>query len=128
MVLRHLPAGAAGIAATLDTVRRLALALPRAEEKPSYNGTAGFRVRGKGLFAREREDGETIALKVDYGEREALTTMQPETFFITPHYENYPWMIVKLATVDPEELGELLTDAWRLTAPKRLQAELDQPS
>ena len=106
-------------------MRRLALALPRAEERPSYNGTAGFRVRGRGLFAREREDGESVAIKVDLGERRALTAMQPETFVVTPHYENYPWMIVVLATVDPEELRELLTEAWRMTAPKRLREEWD---
>jgi hypothetical protein len=102
----------------LDAVRRIALALPRTEERPSYNGTAGFRVKSRGMFAREREDGETIALKIDYGERSALTAMQPETFQVTPHYENYPWVIVHLATVDPGELEELLTEAWRLTASK----------
>jgi hypothetical protein len=118
--------------ADLDAVRRLALALPRTEERPSYNGTAGFRVRSRGLFAREREDGETIALKIDYGERRALTAMQPETFLVTAHYENYPWVIVRLATVDPGELEELLTEAWRLTASKRaveaFDAERAQPS
>ena len=102
----------------LAAVRRMALALPRTEERPSYNDTAGFRVRSRGLFVREREDGKTIALKIDYGERRALTAMQPETFEVTPHYENHPWVIVHLGTVDPDELEELITEAWRLTASK----------
>jgi hypothetical protein len=104
--------------ADLAAVRRMALALPRTEERPSYNDTAGFRVRSRGLFVREREDGETIALKIDYGERRALTAMQPETFEVTTHYENHPWVIVHLGTVDPDELEELITEAWRLTASK----------
>lgn len=82
-------------------------------------------MRSRGLFAREREDGESIAVKVDYGERQALTAMQPETFVVTPHYENYPWMIVRLASVDPDELAELLTEAWRMTASKRARDEFD---
>jgi hypothetical protein len=102
----------------LAVVRRMALALPRTEERPSYNDTAGFRVRSRGLFVRELEDGKTIALKIDHGERRALATMQPETFEVTPHYENYPWVIVHLQTVNPDELEELITEAWRLTASK----------
>ena len=68
----------------------MALALPATEERPSYNGTASFRVKSRTMFAREREDGESIALKIDPGEREALVAMQPETFVVTPHYENHP--------------------------------------
>ena len=113
------------MAADLDTVRRLALALPRAEERPSYNATPGWRVKNRGLFARGREDDESIAIKVDYDERRALTTMQPDTFVVTPHYENYPWMIVRLDTVDPDELRELLIEAWRLTASPTAVARFD---
>ena len=40
--------------ATVDDVRRIALALPATAEKPSY-GTPGFRVRDK-LFARVHDD------------------------------------------------------------------------
>ena len=114
------------MAADLDTVRRLALALPRTEERPSYNDTASFRVKSRGMFAREREDGETIALKIDYGERRALVAMQPETFQVTPHYENYPWVIVRLASVDEGELEELLIEAWRLTASKTAVKAFDE--
>ena len=108
---------------TSQTVRELALALPEAQEGPSY-GTPAFRVRRK-LFARLLEDGESVVVKVDFGEREALTAMQPETFVVTPHYRNYPMVIVRLATVDPDELGELLTEAWRRAAPPRLLAAFD---
>jgi hypothetical protein len=58
--------------------------------------------------------------------------MEPETFVVTPHYENHPWVIVQLAAVDPEELAELLAEAWRMTASKRAREEFDaaggQPS
>lgn len=116
---------ACAVVATLDDVRRLALALPNAEEKPSYNATAGFRAGGGRLFAREREDGESIALRVDPGERELLLAAEPEVFYIIDHYRDHPWVIVRLANVPLDELEELLTDAWRLVAPKRLVARFD---
>jgi hypothetical protein len=111
---------------SFDTVRQLALALPDVQERPSY-GTPSFRVRDK-LFARLLPDGESIVLKIDFAERAALTASAPETFSATPHYQNYPMMIVRLATVDPRELEQLLVGAWRHTAPKRLVALHDAAS
>jgi hypothetical protein len=108
---------------TVADVRGLALALPDTSEKPCY-GTPGFYVRKK-LFARVKEDGESIVVKVDFGEREALVSEQPETFVVTDHYRNYPMVIVRLATVDPAELAELIEEAWRRSAPKRLLAAHD---
>jgi hypothetical protein len=70
------------------------------------------------------EDEEFVVVKVDRSERAALVHEAPETFFVTPHYQSYPGVIVRLATVAPEQLRELLTDAWRLAAPKRLHQEL----
>ncbi len=106
-----------------DTARRFALSLPEVTEGTSY-GTPAWHVR-KTLIGRLLDDGESLVVKVDYGEREALTQSDPDTFVVTPHYENYPMMIVRLATVDEDELGELITESWRRSAPKRLREEFD---
>jgi hypothetical protein len=108
------------MSAIFETVREIALALPEVEEGPCY-GTPGFRVRGK-LFARIREDGETLVLKIDLDARELLLAADPEAFFLTDHYRGYPYVLVRLPVVEPEQLRELLEDAWRLSAPKRLAA------
>jgi hypothetical protein len=50
----------------------------------------------------------------------------PGKFFITPHYDGYPGILVRLSQVDSEELTELLTDSWRICAPKRLLAAYDK--
>ena len=51
----------------------------------------------------------------------------PETFYITDHYLNYPWMLVRLATIDPDDLRDLLEESWRLgTPPKRSLSAPDQ--
>ncbi len=109
---------------TLETVRELALALPGVEEGLSY-GTPSFKVR-KTLLARLKEDGETLVLKTDPLARDTLMRADPDTFFVTDHYEGYPLMLVKLASIQREQLRTLLDDAWRSAAPKRLLAERDE--
>lgn len=109
---------------TVDDVRRIALGLPEAEEGSSY-GTPAWKVRGK-LFARLREDGETLAVFCDFMEREAMLAEDPRSFLLTDHYRDYPMVLVRLAAVDPAELGEVITESWRRRAPKRLLAAYDE--
>ena len=104
--------------ATDDDVRAIALSLPETEERPSY-GTPGFRVKDR-LFARLREPGVLVLRVADEGEKDFLLRAEPDKFFTTAHYNGYPSVLVRLGAVDREELRELLTDAWRVRAPKRL--------
>lgn len=77
---------------------------------------ANERSRPSGLPANE----EFVIVRIDFDRRERLLELNPEAFFVTPHYRNYPGVIVRLSTVDQNELKDLLVDAWRLVAPKRL--------
>jgi hypothetical protein len=104
----------------LDLVREAALVLPEAHERSSY-GTPGFRV-GKTLFARLWEDGEVLVARVNMNEREILLAADPDVFFLTEHYRGYPWVLVRLPKVEPEQLKTILRRAWREAAPKRLLA------
>ena len=55
-------------------------------------------------------------------ERDELLKSEPGKLFITPHYEGYAGILVRLSQVDPGEMTEIETDAWRVCAPKRLLA------
>lgn len=95
-------------------------------EPGTWFGTPALKVQGKGGMCRLRTDPDALVLRViDLSEREALLQGQPEAFFSTPHYDGYPYVLVRLDKVDPEELAELLEDAWRIRAPKRLVAAYD---
>jgi hypothetical protein len=104
--------------ATEEDVRRIALSLPEVVEKPSY-GTPGFRVKDR-LFARLREPGVLVVWVVDEGDKLALIEGEPEKYFTAPHYDGHASVLVRLETVDERELRELLVDAWRVRAPKRV--------
>jgi len=101
-----------------ETVRGIAGELAGAEEGSSY-GTPAFKVRGK-LFVRLKEDGETLVLRTDNFERDHLLKTAPQTFFITDHYKDYPWVLIRLNAISQARLQELLEDAWRrVRAPKK---------
>ena len=74
---------------------------------------------------RLKEDGETIVLRTDDLEREHLLRAAPETFYLTDHYRDSPWVLVRLGATSRAQLAELVEDAWRRVAPKRLRAALD---
>lgn len=104
--------------ADVAALRRLALALPDTEEGTSW-GTPSWRVRKK-MFARVRDDGEAVVVRVDRGERELLIGAEPDVFYITDHYRNYHYMLVRLEAIPEDELAEVLEDSWRRAAPKTL--------
>ncbi|GII96048.1 MmcQ/YjbR family DNA-binding protein [Sinosporangium siamense] len=104
-------------------VRDLASDLPGVEQSESW-GTPSLKVGGR-MIVRLHEDAEFLVVKVALDERAALTAERPDVFVVTPHYENYPYMLVRAGSLGDDELLELITEAWRMTAPKRLLKLLD---
>jgi hypothetical protein len=114
--------------ATFDDVRRIALELP--EAVIDDDGTA-FRVDGK-LFAwpwLERVDarkarvpnlGVLVVRIASEADKEVLIEMDPRVFFTEPHYDGYAAIQVRLDAIDDPLLEKVITDSWRLRAPKRL--------
>jgi hypothetical protein len=102
-----------------DTVRRMALTFPNVEESTSYR-TPALKVKGK-LFVRWRneEDPDTIVLKMPFEQREEFMAGDPETYFITDHYRNYPWVLVRLSKVHPDALHELLRIGYSNALPTK---------
>ena len=97
---------------------------PEVEEATAF-GAPALRVRGK-FMCRLRTDPHALVVRVlDIHDAEALLLGQPDVFFSTPHYDGWPYVLVRLDVVDPEQLAELLEDAWRLRAPKRVIASYD---
>jgi hypothetical protein len=106
------------------TVRRIALELPDAEERETWE-TATFRVRNR-IFVMFAERERDLWIKSTHDEQKALIAMDPDTFFVPPYVGPNGWIGVRIRTVDPDELRELVTEAWRLTAPKRLVQAFDE--
>jgi hypothetical protein len=97
---------------TFDDVCVLASAWPGVERSTSY-GTPALKVKGK-LLTRLREDGETlVVLGIGFDAREMLIEAEPEVFHITPHYRDWPTVLMHLAKADPRAVEALLLRRWR---------------
>ncbi|MBP1988876.1 MmcQ/YjbR family DNA-binding protein [Paenibacillus eucommiae] len=108
----------------LQLVRKLAHSFPGTEEGTAY-GTPAFRVRGK-ILCRIQDDEETLVLKMDFEMRDFLLQADLETYYITDHYQGYPYILVRLSLVKAEELRQHMEQAWRHLALKRVVAEYDR--
>jgi hypothetical protein len=106
-------------------VRTIALGLPEAEERETW-GDPTFRVRDK-IFVILRADGKRASLKATRDEQRAVVSENPNVFYLPEYVARHGWIGVRLPNVDPEEMRELITEAWRLTAPKRLVKAFDEP-
>jgi hypothetical protein len=121
-------------ASPLPRLRRLCLALPEAHEVEAW-GAPTFRVRNK-LFAMYAAAGNqhtdarpSVWCKAGPGNQEIMVRVAPQRFFRPPYVGPSGWIGVYLDKApDWGELAELLADSYRLTAPKRLLAALEQPA
>lgn len=78
------------------------------------------------MFAWIRDDPEALVVWVESIEdKNALIAAEPATFFTTPHYDGQPIVLVRLEAVDTQEATELVTESWRLRAPKSLVKDWD---
>jgi hypothetical protein len=104
---------------------KIAKRFPGIESDTCY-GTPAIRVNGK-FMARLRTEAEGwLAIQCDFVDREILLQAAPHVFHLTPHYQNYPMILVDLAAIDPDALQEVLERAWRRTASKKVIREYDE--
>jgi hypothetical protein len=107
----------------LPALRRIALAFPGVEEGTAY-GTPCFRVRKK-FIGRTRDGDSVYVLPMGIDERDMLIEAEPETFFVTDHYRAWPYVLVRLGSIDAERLRVYFERAWRAAAGKKLLAAYD---
>lgn len=78
------------------------------------------------MFTWIRDDPEALVVWVEsVEEKDALIASEPDKFFTTAHYDDHPIVLVQLDAVDMEEANELITESWRLRAPRTLVREWD---
>ncbi|WP_438855162.1 MmcQ/YjbR family DNA-binding protein [Agromyces sp. M3QZ16-3] len=123
---------------TLDDLRRATAALPGSEERAMTGGAAWFVRRRlyawechpwpsipddmREIIAAELVVGVKVADRVD---ALALVEMAPEVFLRTTTSWGEPKIAFRMAAIDHDHLVELVTEAWRVQAPKYLRAEFD---
>ena len=109
---------------TFDDVRRIALAWPEVADGTSY-GTPALKVRKK-MLARLKEDGDSLVMPgIPPDEREMLVERQPDLFYFTDHYRDYPMVLIRLSKATRAEVEPLLRRHWRTLASKAALRQVD---
>lgn len=99
--------------------------MPGTEQSTSY-GTPAIKVKGK-LLSRLRTEAEgSLALRCGILDRQILLQSDPESFFLTDHYRDYPWILVRLDKISKSSLTEVVSRGWRLLVPKKLLDEFQR--
>lgn len=107
-------------------IRRVALSLPGAYERASYDGAPSFRTKPR-MFAWIRDDPRALVLHVaSIEDKESLIAAGPEVYFTTAHYDGYPAVLARIEAITDAEMTEMITESYRLRAPKTLVRELDE--
>jgi hypothetical protein len=106
---------------TIDDVRPLALSLPRSYEA-LVRDRVKFRV-GRLVYLAFSRDDTLMGFAFPKEEREALVASEPDRFLMPcPSDLRYNWVVVRLRAIDPQEMEEIVIDAWRMVVPKRVAA------
>lgn len=116
----------------LTRLRKLCLGLPESHEVQAW-GEATFRVRNK-LFAMYASPNThhgngppAVWCKAGPGNQALMVRAEPERFFVPPYVGPSGWIGIWLnQETDWRELADLLRDSYRLVAPKRLHALLNE--
>jgi len=102
---------------TFDDVRKFALVWPEVEDATSY-GTPALKVRKK-LLARLKEDGDSLVMPgVPPEERDILVERDPQVFYFTDHYKDYPIVLARLSKAKRSIVEPLLRRQWQALASK----------
>ena len=107
-----------------DTVRAIGLALPGTEESTAY-GSPALKVKGR-MYAciptNRQAEPNSLAVIVDFAMRDDLIAEAPDTYYLKPHYADYPCVLVRLACIHPAALRDLIGVAHRRAAAARPRA------
>jgi hypothetical protein len=106
---------------TAADVRAVALSQPRTEEH-LIRDHIKFRV-GKIVYAAISPDELTMGFGFPKEQRAALVAAEPDKFAL-PRLsdQRFHWVHARMTELDPDEMRELIIDAWRMVVPKKVAA------
>ena len=108
------PSSRRSTSTAFDIVRELGLAFPRAKETRYYKLPA-LEVDGEVFVVQTSHrsaDPNSLSVAIGFQGREKLIADNPRVFYLRPHYQNYPVVLVRLDQIDRLELSEVLRSAY----------------
>lgn len=102
------------------TVREIGLALSDVKDGTSPRGFA-LKLRGELLVCEaihKSAEPNSLMVRVSVDDRARLLAAEPDIYYVTDHYSNYPAILVRLSAIGRRSLGKLLDTAWQFVGTK----------
>jgi hypothetical protein len=106
---------------SFDAVKRVGLTLPGVEATIRYDGSPTLKAGGcfmAALATHHSAEPDSLVVRMDLTDREALLEEAPETYYVTDYYERHPVVLARLSQLNPDALHDLLSVSRRLTLAK----------
>jgi hypothetical protein len=104
-----------------EAVRKIAKTLPGVEDS-TIHGAPSLKVRGKLLTCPALDpaaEENTLAVRIGFDTRAELLAADPDVYYLTDHYVNYPTVLVRLSRIHRDSLRDLLGMAWKFVTAKK---------
>jgi hypothetical protein len=101
-----------------EPVRRIAMEFPNAADSLSHSDTPSVKIK-KNLLCRIHENGEWIVIRTDFEHRAIFLEQYPESCFITPHYQDYPYICVHVNSFSLIMIKEILEAGYQAITNKK---------
>ena len=105
---------------SFKTVESIGRKLPDVEGTMTW-GKPALKVGGKMfvcIASHKSAEPNTLVVRMDIVDRDALIEDDPETYYLKDHYVGYPCILVRLARVRPDALRDLVISAYRYMSEK----------
>ena len=95
---------------TIAAAMKMGAALPDVERTTSW-GAPTLKVRGKMIACQainKQAEPNTLVVCMPIADRDELIAADPDTYYLKPHYEDYPCVLVRLSRIQPDALRDLM--------------------
>ena len=102
---------------TIAAAMKMGRAMPGVEQSTSW-GAPALKLRGKMIACQainKAAEPNSLVVCVPFTQRDELLAADPDTYYLKPHYEDYPCVLVRLSRVHPDALRDLLRMGWEFT-------------
>ena len=99
---------------TIAAAMKIGAALPDVERTTSW-GAPTLKVRGKMIACQainKQAEPNTLVVCMPIADRDELIAADPDTYYLKPHYEDYPCVLVRLSRIQPDALRDLMRMGW----------------
>ena len=112
---------------TIAAAMKIGAALPDVEQTTTW-GAPTLKVRGRMMACKainKQAEPNTMFVCLPIPQREELIAADPATYYMKPHYEEYPCVLVRLSQIHPDALRDLMRMGWEFA---RSQAKRKSPA